>query len=147
MSFQLEPPDYQSYLSPGQLLERLRAEFAFVAEDAQAGVNHIAPMLRQFERAGASEAALAWMRQQHRSAVQITVADTAGLGTPRVTFVVTPGRGLWIGFDSDSDEIAAAGLVKRCCRALGYVVCRDGGSEPPPSLLTDPVGPGQHRSS
>jgi len=120
MAHRLDPPEGESYLSPAEVVRRLWGEFGFVQADARAGAEHVAAMIRQFERMDFPAAVIEEHRQLQPHAVHLVVADTAEFGDAYLSFAALPGQGPLIGYHSRRHESAAAALLARCCRALGY---------------------------
>lgn len=120
MAHRLEPPVGQPYLPPGEIVHRLEGEFAFVQADAEAGVNHVAAMIRQFERMNAPQAVIEEHRQLQAAAVHLVISDAADFVDDYLSFAALPRQGLFIGYHSKQHEDAASPLLERCCRVLGY---------------------------
>ena len=50
MAHRLDPLEGEPYLSLAEVVRRLKSEFGFVQADAEAGAEHVAATIRQFER-------------------------------------------------------------------------------------------------
>ena len=120
MAHRLEPDDGTPYLAPGEVARRLAAEFAVVDVDAAAGADHVANMIRQFERMEVPSEVIAKHRALQPMALKLFVADEAIPGEAYLSFAALPDQGLFIGYSSRQHEMAAGPLMLRCCRLLGY---------------------------
>lgn len=120
MAHRLEPQNGCHYLAPAEVMHRLEGEFGFVEADAEAGMNHVAAMIRQFERMNAPQEVIEEHRQIQSAAIHLVIADSAEFGDEYLSFAALPGQGLFIGYHSRQHEDAAAPLLERCCRVLGY---------------------------
>jgi hypothetical protein len=120
VAHRLELADGSPHLPPAEVIQRLEAEFAVVEADAAAGAEHVAAMIRQFERMGVPEAVIDEHRQMQPAAVHLVVADDPNPGEAYLSFAALPGQGLFVGYSSGQHEEAAGPLLARCCRVLGY---------------------------
>jgi hypothetical protein len=120
MAHRLEPRAGEPYLPPGEIVYRLEGEFAFVEADAEAGANHVAAMIRQFERMNAPPALIEEHRQLQPATIHLVIADAPQFVDEYLSFAALPGQGLLIGYHSRQHQDAAAPLLERCCRVLGY---------------------------
>jgi hypothetical protein len=120
MAHRLDPPDGESYLPPPEVVRRLQGAFAVVDADPEAGAAHVAAMIRQFERTRVPAELIAEHRQAQPFAIRVVVAEAPECGDAYLTFVALPGDGLFVGYHSAQHEAAAAPLLERCRRALGY---------------------------
>lgn len=122
MAHRLDPVEGDPYLPPSEVVRRLASEFRFVTADPEAGAGHVAEMIRQFERMSFPGEVIEDHRRRQAEAVRVTVADSLGVADECLSFVAMPGAGLFVGYHSAAHERAAAPLVERCGRALGYLV-------------------------
>jgi hypothetical protein len=120
MSHQLKPKKGSPYLPPDEVVRRLQTEFAIVDADAAAGAQHVADMIKYYEKAKAPPELIAAHRLLQSEAIAVIVADEPKPGDAYLQFVVMPGETLFIGYCSEQNEMAAKPLLKRCCQALGY---------------------------
>lgn len=120
MAHRLEPLDGSSYLPPSEVVRLLEGEFAVVEADAAAGAEHVAAMIRQFERMRAPAAVIDEHLEMQATAIHLVVADDPHPGDEYLSFAAMPGQGLFVGYSSGQHEETAEPLLERCCRALGY---------------------------
>lgn len=120
MAHNLEPRAGEPYLVPIDVVRRLEGEFAFVQANAEAGQNHIASMIRQFERMKAPPALIEEHLAIQSAAIHLVISDSPDFSDDYLLFVATPNQGLFIGYCSGQHERCAEPLLRRCCRVLGY---------------------------
>jgi hypothetical protein len=122
MAHRLDPPEGLPALAPEEIARILRAEFAHVEADAQAGAEVVASMLRQFERMRAPQRIIEEHRRLLPSAIRFVVADVPDFVDAYLCFTALPGQGFLVGYHSARHEAASAALLRRCTRALGYEI-------------------------
>jgi hypothetical protein len=122
MAHRLDPIEDGEALDPGEVVRRLRAEFSHVAADAPGGAEHVAAMVRQFERMGAPPPVIEEHRRLLPSAIRIVIADAPAFGDAYLCFTALPGRGLFVGYHSARHEEASGALLERCAQVLGYEI-------------------------
>ncbi|ADB15123.1 hypothetical protein Psta_0433 [Pirellula staleyi DSM 6068] len=121
MAHRLSPKSGRSYLTPSEVVRRLREEFAIVDTDRDAGADHVGDMIAQFLRMRAPDEIVEAHRKAQPEAVWVTVADEPS-GERALSFVAMPGEGLFIGYHSGEQERATEGLLRRSAAALGYEI-------------------------
>lgn len=121
MAHRLTPRPGQPFLSPSEVVRRLRVEFARVEADPNAGADHVGDMIAQFLRMRAPQEIVEVHRRVQEQAVRVEVADEP-TGEAFLTFVAMPGEGLFIDYHSDAHEEASRELLRRCAEALGYEI-------------------------
>ena len=121
MAHQLSPRTGRIYLTPSEVVRRLREEFAVVDVDGDAGADHVGDMIAQFLRMRAPEEIVEAHRRAQSEAIQVTIADEPE-GDPSLTFVVMPDDVVFIGYHSLEHEQETEGLLRRCAEALGYEI-------------------------
>ena len=109
-----------AYLEPEEIAHRLRAEFPFVDADRNAGVDVVERAIREFRKSNAPEAHLDAMRRQSLKAIRIIVSDREGFDEDYLEFTVTPGRPPYVPYHSGRHVAAAAPVLSKVCRVLGY---------------------------
>lgn len=122
MAHRLDPPDDVEPLDPCEVVRRLHAEFSHVEADAQGGAEHVAGMIRQFERMSAPPAVIEEHRRLLPRAIRIVIADVPDFGDAYLSFTALPDQGLFIGYHSARHEHASAALLERCAQVLGYEI-------------------------
>jgi hypothetical protein len=121
MAHQLAPRPGRPYLSPREIVRRLREEFAYVEPDREAGADHLGDMIVRFLHAGAPLEIVEKHRRAQEQAVRIVIADEP-TGDAYLDFVAMPDEGLFIGYESAEHEESARALLRRCAGALGYEI-------------------------
>jgi hypothetical protein len=121
MAHRLSPKVGQPYLSPSEVVRRLRDEFDFVDADREAGADHVGDMIAQFLRMRAPQEIIEAHRKAQPEAIQISVADEPA-GEAYLSFVAMPEEGLFIGYHSGGHERATEASLRRCAQALGYEI-------------------------
>ena len=118
MAHRLSPKPGRHYLTPSEVVRRLREEFAIVQADQDAGADHVGDMIAQFLRMRPQEI-IETHRKAQTEAIRVTVADEAE-GEACLSFVAMPDDGLFIGCHSGQHEQSTEGVLRRCAEALGY---------------------------
>lgn len=124
----LFPRTGHKWLSPPEVVERLRSEFSTVKVDRKQGEAHVVRMIDQLTRMlhltppPASEAEIDRLRSVREQAVflmfgESTDSDNGYLGT-----TVIPGEPLFFGYSSGRHQEATRPLLERCASALGYEI-------------------------
>src|SRR4051812_8996384 len=119
MAHRRSPKHGRDYLTPSEVVRRLREEFAIVQADQDAGADHVGDMIAQFLRMRAPREIIEAHRKAQPEAIRVTVADEAE-GKACSSFVAMPDDGLFIGCHSGQREQSTEGLLRRCAEALGY---------------------------
>jgi hypothetical protein len=120
VAHQLSPLNEGEYLEPKEIVRRLRAEFAFVEADADAGNDVLADMLKQFQRMKAPQEIIDAHRAMIGRAVRVVVSDREGFEDDYIAFTAMPNGGPFISYSSGQHEDAAAPLLERVCKILRY---------------------------
>jgi hypothetical protein len=120
MAHRLLPITDGERLDPPEIVRRLRAEFDFVEADAGAGTDHVARMIEQFRRMNAPPAIIDFHRAALGKAIRIVVSDREDFEDDYFTFTAMPGGDPFVGYSSRRHEEAAAPLLERACKVLGY---------------------------
>jgi hypothetical protein len=122
----LFPKPSSSFLSPAEVVSRLRAEFRHIAVDQQQGVAHAGQLIAQLERMKdlepppASPEEIQRLRSLQNQALFITLSDEAMSEFAYLAFGVIPGTPLFFGYSSPQHEEASRPLLERCASALDY---------------------------
>ena len=119
MAHRLSPRADDPYLSPKEVVRRLREEFDFVDADPEAGADHVGDMIVQFLRMGVPDTVVEAHRQVQSAAIRVTIADNL-VDDMELSFVTMPGEGLLVGYYSGEHEEATSELLRCCADALGY---------------------------
>src|SRR5579871_310996 len=122
MAHRLDPPEAAEALDPAEVVRRLRAEFFHVEADASRGAEHVAAMIRQFERMSVPPSVVEEHRRLLPSAIRIVVADAPDFGDAYLCFTALLGRGFLVGYHSARHEQASAALLERRAKVLGYEI-------------------------
>jgi hypothetical protein len=109
-------------LEPGEVVRRLSRGFAAVYEDWDAGAKHIDQMVAQLQRMNAPSEVIEAYRQKRNETVHLIVTDDPTSEVAYLSFAAMPGEGLLIGYHSGQHEDAARPSLKKCARALGYLI-------------------------
>jgi hypothetical protein len=120
LAHRLEPHTGERFLTPVEIVRRLKGEFAFVDADAEAGQRDVAQMIRQFERMKTPLAVIQEHRALQAAAIHLVVADTPDFIDEYLSFASLSGKGLFIDYHSRHHVEAASPLLQRCCSVLGY---------------------------
>src|SRR4051812_5763816 len=116
------------YLSPSDVIARLRSYFKHVQVDSQRGEAHVTRMVDQLTRMQfltpppATPEEIEHLQSLRGEAVFVLFADTSDFGDAYLTTTAIPGEPLFFGFSSANHEEAALGLLERCAMVLGYCV-------------------------
>jgi len=108
------------YIEPKEIVRRLRAEFDFVEADADAGTEHVADMLMQFQRMNAPAEIIEAHRAMLGKAIRIVVSDREDFEDDYLRFTAMPNGDPFISYCSRQHESAAAPLLERACKILRY---------------------------
>ena len=122
MAHQMDPPEERAALDPEEIERRLRGKFTYVEADRQAGAEHVAGMIRQFERMPIPDEVIQEHRRLRSSAVRFIIADSPDFGDAYLNFTAIPGHRLFVGYHSAEHERASGPLLRRCAHALGYEI-------------------------
>ncbi len=134
MGHQLSPRNDSPHLTPTEILERLRDEFAYVNSDAKAGSDQVGDMLAHLRRMKANfekrrepppmaaevEHQISRLEAVRSEAISIVVIDDPLNEDASFSCTVIPGDDLIVGYASAQHEQSATPLVKRAAEALSY---------------------------
>ena len=120
MAHRLSPITEGAYLEPEEIVRRLRAEFEFVEADADAGTEHVADMLKQFQRMNAPSEIIEAHRAMLGKAIRVVVSDREDFEDDYLTFTAMPNGDPFISYSPGEHEDAAAPLLERACKILRY---------------------------
>lgn len=136
MSHRLSPRFDQSWLTPDEVVERLREEFRFVQADREAGADHVGDMIaallrmkagRQRGRDASHESSeidrvIARLELVRDDAMAMSVSDDPASEFEQLEFAIVPGEPILIGYSCRQHEDAGTLLAKRVAAALNYDV-------------------------
>jgi len=125
MAHQLWPEEGAPFLTVEEVLERWRAVFAYVDADPAAGRAQMDETIAYLQRmVGGNKyftpEELAKARRDRDHAVRVRLADAAQHGDVYLETLVTPEAEILFDYADGFHEDAAAPLVERAARALGY---------------------------
>jgi hypothetical protein len=121
MAHKLFPREGQSFLSPEEIVARLREEFRYVEVDPEGGADHVGDMIAYMLRLNVAQAIVNELRQAQPRARRITVSDEATTSEwDSLHFVAIPDSPPFFGYHSSAHEQAVAPLLRRCAAALDY---------------------------
>jgi hypothetical protein len=120
MGHRLFPIVEGAYLDPEEIAHRLRAEFRFVDSDRSAGTSVIERAIKEFRKSNAPEELLDAMRRQSLKAIRIIVSDRDGFDEDYLEFTVMPGGPPYVPYRSARHVAAAATVLSKVCKVLGY---------------------------
>ena len=120
MGHRLFPIVEGAYLEPEEVAHRLRAEFRFVDADRNAGADVVERAIREFRKSNAPEELLDALRRQSLKAIRIIVSDRTGFDEDYVEFTAMQGGPPYVQYRSGRHVAAAAPLLAKVCRVLGY---------------------------
>jgi hypothetical protein len=120
MGHRLFPIVEGAYLEPEEVAHRLRAEFPFVDADRNAGADVVERAIREFRKSNAPEELLDATRRQSLKAIRIIVADRTGFDEDYLEFTVMPGGPPYVPYLSGRHVTAAAPVLSKVCKVLGY---------------------------
>src|SRR5262249_45458957 len=103
------------FLTPDEIIERLRTAFAVVDTNAAEGVAHSGRLLQRLRQMGGPPNVIEHLEQNYERSVAVVVMDSAGSSPDTLTFVLVPGKGFSIYARRD-----LLPMVERCRLALGY---------------------------
>jgi hypothetical protein len=113
--YALSPGDGQSWLTPVQVVQRLRAAFAWVESDASEGILYASQVLKRMKQIRAPQPLIDHLEQRYDDSLAVGVSDEGPDSESRLGFVVMPEESIKIYTEPESLP-----LVKRCMAALGY---------------------------
>lgn len=114
--YALGPYDGESWLTPNEVVERLRAVFTWVDSDAREGIEYASRVLTNLKEMRAPQPVIGHLEQRYEDSIAVALSDGAG-SEHRLGFVVMPEESIKI-----YTEPQLLPLVKRCMAALGYDV-------------------------
>jgi hypothetical protein len=120
MGHRLFPILEGAYLEPEEIAHRLRAEFRFVDADRNAGMSLVERAIREFQKRNVPEELLDDMRRQSLKAIRIIVSDRTRFDEDYLEFTVMPGGPPYVPYRSSRHLAAAAPVLWRVCKVLGY---------------------------
>jgi hypothetical protein len=120
MAHRLYPIKDGENLEPEEIVRRLRAEFDFVDADREAGMEHVANMLKQFQRMNAPPPIIDAHRAMLGKAIRVIISDREDFEDDYLTFTAMPNEYPFVSYSSRQHEDAAALLLERACKILGY---------------------------
>ena len=121
MTHMLMPSDGNSYLSPDEVVRRLREEFDVVETDAEQGREHVQELVRRCLKAGREET-IDRLQKARDAALMVVISDEPISQDGRLRFAVIPGEPIIVGYWSGRHQRLAEPILKRCSQALGYSV-------------------------
>jgi hypothetical protein len=113
--YALSPADGESWLSPSDVVERLRGAFASVKSDAEEGIKYANQVLARMKQIRAPQPVIDHLEQRYEDAIAVAVSDGAVDSAPRLSFAVMAEESIKI-----YTEPSLLPLVTRCMSALGY---------------------------
>lgn len=138
MAHRLEPHSKQAFLSPDEVLERLRDEFRCVEADREAGADHVGDMIAALLRMKAGQErrpvqyrthdvaeldrTIARLEQVREQAISVSVGDDSATEFGQVNFAIVPEEPLLIGYSCRQHEDVATGLSNRIATVLNYAI-------------------------
>jgi hypothetical protein len=127
----LFPKPGSDYLSPPEVIARLRSHFKHVRIDPEQGEAHVNKMVDQLTRMQlltpppATPEEIEHLRGLRGEAVFVMFADNPAFGEAYLTTTIIPGEPLFFGFSSVNHEEAACGLLERCALLLDYRITEE----------------------
>ncbi|HUE71364.1 MAG TPA: hypothetical protein VMP01_10810 [Pirellulaceae bacterium] len=103
------------------MVHRLREEFAFCDADAEQGADDVGDMIAKLIELKAPQAIIDAAVAGRERSYSVTVADDMA-SEDFLSFIVRPGEGPLIGYQSRQHEAAVRPLLDRCARALNYEI-------------------------
>src|ERR1700722_10550745 len=122
----LFPPPGSDFLSPSDIVARLRSHFRHVQVDSQGGQTHLDKMVDQLTRMQfltpppATPEQIDRLRRVRAEAVLGAFADDPASEDTWLSTAMIPGEPLFFGFSSARHQEAAGALLERCAIVLGY---------------------------
>jgi hypothetical protein len=113
--YALGPGDGESWLAPSEVVERLRAAFAWVESDAQAGITYASRVLTRMKEMHAPQLVIDHLEQRYEDSIAVEVPDDEPDSDHSLGFVVMPEESIKI-----YTEPQLLPLVNRSMTALGY---------------------------
>ena len=113
--YALGPDDGESWLTPDEVVERLRAVFARVDSDAREGIAYACLVLTRMKEMRAPQPVIDHLEQRYEDSIAVALSDGGADSEHRLGFVVMPEESIKI-----YTEPQLLPLVKRCMAALGY---------------------------
>ena len=117
MSHRLEPHDDTSYLSPDDIVARLRDEFAHVDADRDEGDNIVGDTIAKLIELNAPQEIIDQQIAAQSRSIAVVIADNTTTDD-YLQFTVKPSEGILIGYFSAQHETATRPLLDRCAQAL-----------------------------
>jgi hypothetical protein len=105
------------WLSPLEVVERLRSVFADVRVDAGEGIAHARKILQRLRQLNAPADVIDHLERTYEDALAVAVFDRSGVGEQGVSFVITPQESIKI-----YHEAAQFSFVERCAKILRYEI-------------------------
>ena len=124
----LFPRRGESFISPGEAVRRLAAEFVAVTTDRQQGAEHVWRMVTQLRRMGhltpppATPDEIARLEVLAPEAVFVLLSDGPASGQADLTTCIFPDHPLFFGYSSAQHQAASRPLLERCAKVLGYEI-------------------------
>jgi hypothetical protein len=124
----LYPKEGGRYLSPTEVIEKLKQEFAHVEVDAAKGEVHILNMIAQlirmqdFSPPPASPEDIERLRSVKNEARYVTVMSESMDQDAYLTTCIIPGEMLFFDYSSARHEIISRPLLERIAAALNYEI-------------------------
>jgi len=113
--YALGPGDSDVWLSPTEVVERLRTAFACVESDAQEGIKYASQVLERMKQIRAPQLVIDHLEQRYEDSIAVAVSDGATDSHGRLSFVVMPEECIKVYTEPDLMP-----LVQQCMSALGY---------------------------
>lgn len=119
------------YLSPLEVVRRLKSEFAYVETNPEEGSRHVLEVLQQLlaiKRAGeipVDEECLSRLERVQQSAICVYFGDDLSSEAALLRTPVVPEEPLFFEYSSSAHQEAAKPLVARCAAALGYEILEE----------------------
>ena len=113
--YALGPSDGESWLTPSEVVDRLRAAFAWVDSDAQEGVVYASGVLTRMKEMHLPQPVIDHLEERYEDSIAVAVSDDEADSEHHLVFVVMPEESIKI-----YTEPRLLSLVQRCMTALGY---------------------------
>jgi len=119
MSHQLEPLDDTSYLTPDEIVTRLKDEFGHCTADRDEGDNVVGDTIAKLIELNAPQEIIDQQIAAQSGSIAVVIADDTS-SDDYLQFTVKPNEGILIGYFSGQHEDATRPLLERCATVLNY---------------------------
>ncbi len=121
------------FLSPLEIISRLKGEFACVTVDKAEGHRHMYGRINFLQNMQEKRTNEYWSKEaiareiKHLESLSndtyyVTFADSENPGEAYLDTAIMPNTGLLFGYSSEQDIAKCASLLERCAKALGYEI-------------------------